>query len=268
MKSNEEPSALRDFACELARLGGRTAGRLFGKVSVHRKADNSPVTDADHITQDAILRALSERYPDHAILVEETVADPGRHADSGASDFCWVVDPIDGTRNYARGVRVYATSVAVLHRGRTIAGAICDATNDAVYSASRGCGAFRDHDLIRIAEPPVARELTIAVGSFRRRPMPVAVKEWMGQYHVRNMGSTSLHLAWIAAGFVDAAYSIDCKLWDVAAAALIVEEAGGCVTTEAGGPLWPCGAPALRGEDLQILAGAKGIHQVLLKSLS
>lgn len=267
MEVAEDPASLRSFACELARLGGRTAARLFGKVTVSRKADNSPVTEADHITQDAILRALSEKYPSHAILVEETVRNPDRHAAFGSSEYCWIIDPIDGTRNFGKGVRVYATSVAVMHRGRPVAGAVHDATNDVIYSAATGHGAFRDESRISMVESPITRDTIVAVGSFRRHPMPHAVRGWMDQYLVRNLGSTALHLAWVGAGLIDAAYSNECKLWDVAAASVVIEEAGCVFTSETGRSLWPCDLHALAGEDMQVLAGTKGVHKVLLTSL-
>lgn len=262
-----DPVDLRHAACDLARLGGRAATRLFGKVIVHRKADNSPVTEADHVAQNAMLRALSERYPEHAVLVEESLESERPHPAPGTCEYCWVIDPVDGTRNFARGVRVYASSVAVLHRGRPVAGAVYDATSDAVYSAALGAGAFRDEAALLVTESPIGRESAVAVGSFRRQPMPPAVTTWLERYTLRNVGSTCLHLAWIAAGLMDAAYSNECKLWDVAAASLIVEEAGGRATDERGRPLWPCRPADYSGEDVQILAGAPALHEQLRASL-
>lgn len=285
--SPHDPDTLRLFAVELAQLGGRTAERLFGKVTVTRKADNSPVTEADHITQEAILRALAERYPDHAILVEETIADPSRHAKQSASDFCWVVDPIDGTRNFARGVRVFATSVALLHYGRPIASAVFDATSGSIYSAALGHGAFRDETPLSstspmsvpspstpthatppgvrsLSLPALDRDTTIGVGSFRRNPMPDFVRDWMSRYLMRNLGSTSLHFTWIAAGLLDAAYTNECKIWDIAAPALILEESGVRLTTDSGATLWPFAAESYTGTDLTLLAAHPSVHAKLL----
>ncbi len=262
-----DPAALRQTACELAKIGGVAARRLFGKVSVARKADNSPVTEADHVTQDAILRALAKRYPLHAIVVEETVAKPERHVEARASDYCWVIDPIDGTRNFGRGVRIYATSVAVLHRGRPVAGAIYDATSESVYSAAVGLGARRDETPLIVQDRAIDRETAVAIGSFRRHPAPAAVRGWMDQYLLRNQGSTSLHIAWVASGLVDAAYANDCKLWDIAAAALLVEEAGGLATGPGGEAIWPIDPAAYNGVDMPVLAAAPTLHRRLLADL-
>lgn len=300
-------SDLRLFAVELARLGGRTASRLFGKVTVRRKADNSPVTEADHITQDAILRAIADKFPDHAVLVEETLTNPERHAPlreekqaqrhegtearsggghaaptacslqptaSRASDYCWIIDPIDGTRNFARGVRVFGTSVAVLYRGVPVAGAVYDATSEVVYSAAAGQGAFREEEKLQLtaADPSDAatdaeRETTIALGSFRRKPMPPFVGKWMSRYVTRNLGSTSLHFTWVAAGLIDAAYTNEAKIWDIAAAALIIEEAGGVLASESNAPLWPFDVANYSGEDIHLLGSGKSLENELCSDL-
>ncbi len=258
---------LRETAIVLAQLGGQTAARYFGKVTASRKADDSPVTEADHAAQEVILSALGHRYPAHSILVEEHVARPDRHAALAGSDYCWIVDPIDGTRNFSRGVKIYATSIAVMQGGHPIAGAIYDATADVVYSAVRGGGAFRGDDRIVLGDRPIDRDTTIAVGSFRRREVPPAVRGWLDHFLLRNFGSTSLHLAWVAAGLVDAAFSGECKLWDIAAAAPFINEAGGLATDPIGRELWPIDVVTYGGEDLPVLAGTRTMHTRLVSTL-
>lgn len=261
------PETLCETAVVLAQIGGQTAAKYFGKVVATRKADDSPVTVADHAAQEAILSALAHRHPSHSILVEEDVVRPDRHAALMASDYCWIVDPIDGTRNFSRGVRVYATSIAVLHEGRPVAAAIFDATSEVVYSASLGGGAFRGPDRIQLSDRPIDHDTTVAVGSFRRRAVPRAVRGWLDHFLLRNFGSTSLHLAWVATGLVDAAYSAECKLWDIAAAGLLIEEAGGIVTDHAGRLLWPVELGGYGGQDLPVLAGTATMQSHLLATL-
>lgn len=266
MPAECDPLELRRFAVELARLGGENADRLFGKVSVTRKEDQSPVTEADHVAQRVILKSLAERYPDHAGLVEEVVHEPERHARLDESPYCWVIDPIDGTRNFARGSRLFATSVAVLHQGSPVAGAIYDVGSCSIYSASRDGGATLDEMPLHVSNHAAGPDTIIAVGSFRRQSMPSAVRGWMERYHMRNQGVTCLHFAAVAAGLVDAAFSIDCKLWDVAAAALLIEEAGGLFTDDRGNPLWPMALDRYTGQSLQVLAAGPDIHRTLLAS--
>lgn len=267
MAVSNDPGELRETAIVLAQLGGQTAARFFGNVVATRKADDSPVTEADHAAQEAILSALALRHPDHSIIVEEVVAHPDRHASMPVSDYCWVVDPIDGTRNFSRGVRVYATSIAVMHAGRPIAAAIYDATAEIIFSAQLGGGVFRSKDRMVLSDRPIDRDTTVAVGSFRRREAPMAVRGWMDHFLLRNFGSTSLHLAWVAAGLVDAAYSAECKLWDVAAAALFIEEAGGVISDHQGRGLWPVDLLAYHGQDMPVLAGTVNMHPRLLSTL-
>jgi len=262
------PSDLRQTACALARLGCQTAGQSFGRAVVSRKADDTPVTQADHAAQAAILDVLAERFPDHAVLVEEELVDPQRHADRASAEYCWVIDPVDGTRNFARGVGVYATSVAVMQGEEPLACAVFDATTQRVYSAARGQGAFLEDQPLVLHDRPVDSDTVVMISSFRSRPIPDAVRAWMDSYLFRNQGSLCLHVAWVAAGLADAAYALECKLWDIAAVALIVQEAGGVISNHEGGSLWPIHPSAYHDEDIPILAGTPTMHARLLASLS
>ena len=259
---------LRQASCELACIGAKVADEMFGKVSTSRKSDNTPVTAADHAAQEAMLRELARRYPTHAIIVEEHVASPEQHAALNRAEYCWVIDPIDGTRNYGRGLKVYGTSVAVLHHGRPVAGAVHDASQGVLYSAARGYGAFRDDSRINITDRAIDSDTTIAVSSFRRRAMPAAVREWLEKFLFRNQGAVSLHLASVAAGVIDGAVSVDCKLWDIAAGALLIEEAGGVITDLGGRPLWPIDLEGYDNRDLPAVAGHRTLHEHLVTSLN
>jgi myo-inositol-1(or 4)-monophosphatase len=258
---------LHGAACDLARLGGRKALEFIGRVSMSRKADDTPVTQADHAVQEAVLASLAARYPAHGIVVEELVARPERHGALATTEYCWVVDPIDGTRNFGRGANLYSTSVAVLRSGRPVAGAIYDATSGQVFSASLGGGAFRDEQRLQLFDRPIDYNTSLALGSLRRRSIPPTVRGWMKEYLHRNLGSLCLHLVWVAAGWMDGAYAVECKLWDIAAGSLLIQEAGGVVTSPTGQPLWPMDLAAYRGEDIPILAGTPVLHARLLNSL-
>jgi myo-inositol-1(or 4)-monophosphatase len=258
---------LRRTAADLARAGAEAARPLFGAVRATQKTDHTPVTQADHAAQAAILGELARRHPAHAILVEEEVARPERHAALAGAEYCWLVDPIDGTRNFARGVRMYGICVAVLRAGRPVAAATHDAALGVVYSAAAGGGAWRGESPMRLPDRPPDTDTTVGISSFRRQAMPVAVRGWMDRYLFRNLGAVGLHLAWVSAGLMDAAYSAESKLWDIAAGALLVEEAGGRVTDGRGRGLWPIDPAGYRGEDVPILAAGPAMHARLLESL-
>jgi myo-inositol-1(or 4)-monophosphatase len=225
------------------------------------------VTDADHAAQEAILSEVGRRYPGHGIIVEEFVARPERHAGLGTAQYCWVIDPIDGTRNFGRGVRMYGTTVAVLHAGVPVAGAVHDANLKVMYSASMSEGAFREALQIRQGQRLVDGDTTIAISSFRRREMPKAVRGWMERYLFRNQGAVSLHLAGVAAGSIDGAISVDCKLWDIAAAALLIELSGGQISGLRGEALWPVDVQAYAGGDIPVVAGHTALHAEMIRNL-
>jgi myo-inositol-1(or 4)-monophosphatase len=267
MPHAQDANELRRIACALAQLGHDTARQFFGAATVTRKDDDTPVTQADHAAQAAILDKLAVQFPDHAVLTEEDLVQPERHAAIGSAALCWVVDPLDGTRNFARGVGIYAVSVAVMDDSGSLAGAVFDATTGRVYSAARGQGAFVDEHPLVMQNRPVDSDTTVMLSSFRRRAIPAAVRAWMDEYLYRNQGSLCLHLAWVAAGLADAAYALECKLWDIAAAVLIIQESGGVATDHAGGSLWPIVLASYRDQDIPILVGTPTMHARLLKSL-
>ena len=255
---------LRHTAGDLVQIGAAEVLRWFGKVTASRKADSTPVTAADHASQEAILYHVGQRFPRDAVLVEEEIARPRRHSALAGAERVWIVDPLDGTRNFARGVNVFAVSVAAMEAGRPVAGAIYDATSGLVYSASKEEGAFCNEQPMQMPPRQIEQDATIALSSFRKRTTPPAVTAWMRRFLFRNHGSVALHLAWVAAGLLEAAYSLECKLWDIAAGALLVEAAGGLVTDGDGRPRWPVDVVNYADEDLPTLAAMPAMHAELL----
>ncbi len=267
MGAGSERNKLHEMACELAKVGAAAARLHFGRTCARRKADDSPVTEADHAAQAAILHVLASKRPQDAVITEEAIAEPCRHSSTTTADYCWVVDPVDGTRNFDRGLPAWCTAVALLSGGRPIVGAIYDNLTDRIYSAIAGVGAWRDREPLRLKERPLDADITIAIASGRRRGLPPVVRDWMGKYLYRNVGSLCLHLAWTAAGLVDAAFAWECKLWDIAAGAVLIEEAGGIVSDHRGNGLWPVNPAAYKGEDLPILAGQRELHALLAATI-
>lgn len=258
------PAELRRSTCDLVQIGAAEALRWFGKVTASRKHDSTPVTAADHASQEAILYHVAQRYPHDAVIVEEEIARPHRHSTLTEGTRVWVVDPVDGTRNFARGVRVFAVSVAVMQAGRPLAGAVFDATSGLVYSASIEECAFCNDQPMRMSPGPVEPDAILALSSFRKRQTPPAVGAWMQRFLFRNHGSVALHLAWVAAGLLEASHSLECKLWDIAAGALLVEAAGGVVTDAEGRPRWPVDLTNYAGQDLPTLAAIPAMHAELM----
>ncbi len=237
-------SDLLDGAVAAARAGGAVLVEgLQRPKQVQLKSERaSIVTWADVTAQAAILGVIAERFPDHAVLAEEDRADG---ADEAAEPrVTWLVDPLDGTSNYAHGVPFACTSVAVRDADGLAAGAIFDPFRGELFTAARGAGAWLGGKRLAVSAvdaPGAALVCTgiqsddpDAIAAFGRRI--VALSRWCRG--VRCVGSPALCLAYVAAGRIDAFVERDATFaWDVGAGALLITEAGGRIEDLDGGPV-------------------------------
>ena len=224
-------------ACEqAARAGGRVLLDWIGRFGVREKGPSDLVTQADLASQEAIRGILLVDFPRHALVSEE-----GDRQLDASNEYCWVVDPLDGTTNYVHGLPHYTVSVALLHDGRPIVGTILDPVHDECFTCARGEGAFLGGQPIRTSN---VQELSgaLVTASFAAkvqagsREIDQFVAAVLNCQAVRRTGSAALNLAYVAAGRVDAFWALSTYAWDVAAGVLLVEEAGGVVTNLDGGP--------------------------------
>ncbi len=267
MTSSETPTDLRAAAVRLARMGGEIAAKRIGQAETHRKEDRSYITQVDFEIQDALLAVLAEEFPSHAVLAEEEQSQPDRHASTHGARFCWVIDPLDGTRNFSRALPVFATSVAVLDDGRPVAGAVCHAMTGQVFEASAGGGTTVDGRGIRVRDKPPSPDTIITMRGRSGHPAPPEMHHWIDRHALRNLGSAALHLALVAGGVTDAAYQQQCKLWDLAAGYLLVVEAGGVISLPSGAPIFPRSPAAYRDQDIGFLAAGPALHEHLLRDI-
>lgn len=228
----------------------------FGKVTAELKTDGSPVTAADKEAENVIVGLLKKRFPDHGFFGEE-----GGDTSNGA-EWVWVIDPLDGTKNYIRGLPFFSTELALAHKGRPVVGVSnMPLLRERVW-AERGKGAFLNGKRIQVsAVERVAEALTMHDNRkfFERRGIAEAADRLDREsYASRNFGGYAFHA--VAAGTADAALFAQTHYWDVAAAAVIVEEAGGKVTDFFGQPIGPEIRTAL-------LTNGK-VHAELLKRLT
>lgn len=258
-----------DQACSRAvdwsREAGEIAVRRFGGARASRKADQSVVTDADLEIQDLILKRIHACYPDHAIIAEENTPQAAGASLAGA---CWLIDPIDGTRNYARGFPVFCTSIALLDHGAPVVGVIYEPLSGRVYRGVAGGGALLDDQPLQCRGAGEGAEWIIGIPTPKHRPLPEAIREdWPRRAVLRNTGSTALHLALVASAALDAAYGQEVRLWDIAAGAVLVAEAGGRLTGPNGAALFPVEPAFDAGTDLAFLAANAPVHEALLGTL-
>ena len=225
-------------ACEqAARAGGEVLLNWIGRFTVREKGPSDLVTEADLASQEAIRGMLMVDFPEHAFVSEE-----GHDALDPASEYCWVVDPLDGTTNYAHKLPHYAVSVALLQRGQPIVGAVVDPIHDECFTCARGGGAFLNGQPIRTSN---VEQLSgaLATASFAAhvergaREIDQFVAAVLGCQAVRRTGSAALNLCYLAAGRIDTFWARSTHIWDIAAGVLLVTEAGGVVTGLEGQPL-------------------------------
>lgn len=260
-------SVLRAWAEEAALTGGRVARTRFGTdLRIRLKADRSEVTDADEAAQAAIVDFLHQQRPHDTLLTEEAApntADDSQWPVPRNDVLCWVIDPIDGTRNFIRGVPLFACSVAALIAGEPVAGAIYDPVRDELVSASRGeplllNGRPPEPPRPWGTGPPPASQATprpvVGLPSMPVGPVAERAHQWLDRYVCRCLGSTALHLAYVALGRLEAMLADNARLWDVAAGVVLVQAGGGTAAAPDGRALFPVDVAAYRGEEMPIVA--------------
>lgn len=215
-----------------AELGANHTLRYFRRsIDVERKADASPVTIADRETEATIRRAIIDRYPDHAVVGEEY------GGSLGTNEWEWIIDPIDGTKSFIRGVPLYTTLVALVHRGRPVVGVIAAPAADELVYAAVGTGSF-DRDGTRLA----VSSCTDVASAWFGATDPRDLAERRPRFHDEISRSVGAIRTWadaygyllVARGAIDVMVDPILSPWDIAPLSVVIREAGGVFTTFAG----------------------------------
>lgn len=250
---------------EAARIAAKEAGRIlmeeFGRrPRVYYKGRIDLVTDIDRRSEASIVDFLHRRFPDYAILSEEGQGYDGK---GGAR---WIVDPLDGTTNYAHGFPFFSVSIALEQGGRLRCGLVYDPLREEWFTAVQGGGASLNDEVIHVSDTERLEEALLATG------FPYDMKESpennmnhfrnfsMRAQAVRRPGVASIDLAYVASGRLDGFWEFKLKPWDIAAGALLITEAGGTVSDFGGGPLDIFGR--------EIVASNPHIHHAMLQVLA
>ncbi len=254
--------AIERVAVRAARAAGRIHLKRLSHTSISRKTNAVDlVTEADHESEAAVIDVLQRAFPDHTILAEE-----GSGNSVPASEHRWIIDPLDGTTNFAHTFPQFCVSIAYERRGRIQLGVILDALKRELFVARRGGGASLNRKPIRVSHVGSLEMALLATGfpydrRERRRFYLCFWEAFMLRTHgTRRTGSAALDLAWVACGRVDAFWEFGLKQWDVAAGSLLVEEAGGHVSNMDGTMLDIGGA--------QIVASNGLLHQEMIETLA
>lgn len=226
----------------------RRAGSIINRASLNpdrmqvtRKGARDYVTDIDHEAEQAIIDILHTAYPHHAFLAEESGA--LHHPPKGEAEFEWVIDPLDGTTNFIHGLPTYAVSIGLRQRGQVVQAVVFDPARNELFTASRGGGAFLNDRRMRVSGQLRLPEALLGArwpGSSGPDNVASARFTKLAQQSagVRRTGSSVLDMVYVGAGRFDAFCAAGLKQWDMAAASLIVLEAGGLVSDFEGEQTW------------------------------
>jgi len=253
-------------AVDIAREAGALLCDLFSKPrDVGYKGKIDLVTDADRASEELILGRISRAFPDHAVLAEESSGGrvprpdlPPRHL--------WLVDPLDGTTNYAHGLPIYAVSIGFLVEGAPALGVVYDPSRDELFHGGVGLGAYMNDRPIRVSAEADLERSILATGF----PYDLRVSSDNNLDHftrfsyatqaIRRLGSAALDLCYVACGRLDGFWELKLHPWDTAAAAAFIPEAGGRMTDYAGAPFDVFGLETVASNDL--------VHEALIRVIS
>lgn len=219
-------------AVKAARKAGSIITRAssdLDKLTVRRKRQNDFVSEVDDAAEDAIISVLRAAYPDHAILAEES------GSQSSASDFTWVIDPLDGTTNFLHGFPQYCVSIGLLHKGVPNQAVVFDPNRNELFTASKGVGAYMNDRRLRVSKIDRLEDALMGTGfPFREVGhlddyLRMFKQMTLSTSGIRRPGAAALDLAWVAAGRIDGFWEMGLSAWDMAAGALLVREAGGLI---------------------------------------
>ena len=224
------------IAVKAARRAGtliNRAARDIDQVTVTRKGRNDFVTEVDKGAEAAIIDVIRGSYPDHAILAEEGGKTAGK---KGGDEYTWIIDPLDGTTNFIHGFPQYAVSIGIMHRETLTHGVIYDPFKNELFHATRGAGAFLNDARIRVSKR--ARFADSLIGTGFPYTTMANLEHYLAMFRavvsqvsgVRRAGAASLDLAYVAAGRLDGFWELGLSPWDIAAGAVLIQEAGGLVS--------------------------------------
>lgn len=257
----EDLATFLSTAVDAARAAGdviRAGAMNRTSLNIERKTVNDFVSVIDKQAERVIIDILAAKFPDHAFKAEES-------GDAGSSRYTWVIDPLDGTTNFLHGIPYYCVSIALLIDDTVVVGVVFDPTSGRLFTATRGHGAFLDGIRIHVSGRPGLDEAVLGTG------LPFKDWHYLDDYlaslrvimqrcaGIRRPGAVALDLAYVSAGWTDGHWEKGLNAWDVGAGSLLVQEAGGLVSTFTGSRAFLSSG--------QIVVGTPGVHAALVDVL-
>jgi len=261
-------SSMLETAIVAARLAGQHAMEEIDYIKVSIKNATELVTQADAHCQKIIIDRIKENYPDHGFIAEEGHdGKPFKQPPRAQEQIWWVVDPIDGTNNFAHRMLFFTVSIAVMYEGRPIVGVIFEPATDSIYTAVKGGQAQLNNRRITASEEAIDKFASVGLESHFEGGAPSWACELMKRTRFRNLGSTALQLAYVAKGSMVATIANTPKLWDIAGGAAIAEAAGALFTDWQGQKIFPIDLDKYEGHKFQVITANKKVHAEIIELL-
>lgn len=252
-----------DFIKNVARQAGQIQKETYHKVKSWRTKSGRGdiVTEVDLACEKLLIDRIKAQYPKDAILSEEAGA-IGMQSDVPV----WIIDPLDGTRNYMAGIPFFCVSIGLVRSGVAEVGAVYDAIHDELFFARRGAGAFLNDEPIKITDENVLDDILISIAWVKRKVSRQRFVKYIDRLgdqtsYFRRLGSAALVSCYVACGRINAYLQAGLNPWDMAAGTLIIEEAGGVVTDFDGKPI------DLREPNIEIVTAGHDLHSMLMRDV-
>lgn len=252
-----------NIATRAARRAGDLIVRYLDRLdtlTVTKKSSHDFVTEVDQLAEREIIAILNKAYPDYGVLAEES------GEKSGTDEFQWVIDPLDGTTNFTKGIPHLAVSIALVRGNVTEHAVIYDPVRQELFTASRGTGAYANDRRMRVSRARSLEDTVIGTGfPFRDRAITKSYTRGFNAVFeqcadIRRAGAAALDLAYVAAGRLDGFWEFGLKPWDLAAGALLIKEAGGVITDHRGNDDYY--------KNGNIVTGGIKVHSALMQALT
>ena len=263
-------SRLLEVAIVAARLAGQKAMEDIKYTKSSIKNGNEIVTNTDPICQKIIIDRIKETYPDHGFLAEEgkngqMFVQPPRTADP----VWWIIDPIDGTNNYAHGILNFTVSIAAFYQGSPIVGVIFEPATESMFSTAKDADAQLNSSRITTSDEKFDEFANFGVDSHFKPEQTEPIVEIMRKTRFRCFGTSALQFAYVAKGSLIGTITTVAKLWDIAAGIILIENAGGIITDIQGNKILPISVEDYKAENYTMLAANNPqVHAELLELLS
>jgi myo-inositol-1(or 4)-monophosphatase len=257
-------SRMLETAIVAARLAGQRAMEEINFIKTSIKNGNELVTQADARCQQIIIDRIKETYPDHGFIAEE--GEGGgifKQQPRGSEQLWWVIDPIDGTNNFAHKIPLFVVSIAAMHEGEPIVGVIFEPATDSMFTAVKDGEAQLNGRRINAGEDTINEFTSIALDSHLGKEVPGWACEIIRRTRARILGVAALEIAYVASGGLIGAIFTQLKLWDLAAGTVIADIAGAVVSDWQGEKLFPVDLENYEGQKLQLLVANKKVHAEL-----